>query len=73
MTDELLANAREKIKEYGIVDSGDAKKFGIGAMTEERWRDFFETMVKAGIYPSGLDFHRAFTLQFVNKKIGMQN
>jgi NitT/TauT family transport system substrate-binding protein len=71
MTDELLAYARETMKQNGIIDSGDAKKDGIGAMTEERWRDFFETMVKAGIYPSGLDFHRAFTLQFVNKKVGM--
>jgi NitT/TauT family transport system substrate-binding protein len=71
MTDELLADAREKIKQYGVVDSGDAKKDGIGSMTEARWRDFFETMVKAGIYPSDLDVHRAFTLQFVNKKVGM--
>jgi NitT/TauT family transport system substrate-binding protein len=73
MTDELLANARDKMKEYGIIDSGDAKTNGIGAMTEARWRDFFETIVKAGVYPADLDFRRAFTLQFVNKKIGMDN
>ena len=73
MIDELLANAREKMKEYGIVDSGDAQKYGIGAMTEERWRDFFETMVKAGVYPADLDFRRAFTLDFVNKKVGMDD
>ena len=73
MTDELLANARETIKEYGIVDSGDAKKSGIGAMAEERWRGFFETMVKAGLYPADLDFRRAFTLDFVNKKVGMND
>ena len=70
MTDELLANARETMKEYGIVDSGDAKTDGIGAMTEARWRDFFDTMVKAGVYPADLDFRRAFTLEFVNKKVG---
>ncbi len=58
------------MKEYGIVDSGDAKTDGIGAMTEARWRDFFETMVKAGVYPADLDFRKAFTLQFVNKKVG---
>src|SRR4051812_15942830 len=71
MTDELLAHARETMKEYGIVDSGDAKTDGIGAMTEARWRDFFDTMVKAGVYPADLDFHRAFTLEFVNKKVGL--
>jgi NitT/TauT family transport system substrate-binding protein len=71
MTDELLAHARETMKEYGIIDSGDAKTDGIGAMTEARWRDFLDTMVKAGLYPADLDFRRAFTLEFVNKKVGM--
>jgi NitT/TauT family transport system substrate-binding protein len=71
MTDALLAYGIAKIKEYGIVDSGDAKREGIGAMTEARWRDFFETMSSAGVYPRDLDFGKAFTLQFVNKKVGM--
>jgi NitT/TauT family transport system substrate-binding protein len=71
MTDELLAHARDVMKRYGIVDSGDAKENGIGAMTEARWRDFFETMVKAGVYPADMDFKSAFTLRFVNKKVGM--
>ena len=41
-------------------------------MTEARWRDFFETMASAGVYPKDLDFHKAYTLQFVNKKVGMR-
>ena len=72
MTDALLAYGIVKIKEYGIVDSGDAKTSGVGAMTEARWRDFFDTMAKAGMYPKDLDFLKAFTLQFVNKKVGME-
>ena len=72
MTDALLAYGIAKIKEYGIVDSGDAKTNGIGAMTEARWRDFFETMASAGVYSKGLDFHKAYTLRFVNKKVGMR-
>jgi NitT/TauT family transport system substrate-binding protein len=72
MTDALLAYGRDKMKEYGVIDSGDAKQSGIGAMTEARWRDFFETMVKAGLYPADLDFRKAYTLQFVNKKAGMR-
>src|SRR5499427_5981321 len=63
MTDALLAYGIAKMKEYGIVDSGDAKKYGIGAMTEPRWRDFFDTMSKAGIYRKDLDFRKAYTLQ----------
>ena len=50
---------RDKIKEYGIVDSGDAKTDGIGAMTDARWRDFFDTMVKAGVYPGRPRFPQA--------------
>ena len=72
MTDALLAYGIAKIKEYGIVDSGNAKTNGIGAMTEARWRDFFDTMSKAGVYPKDLDFRKAYTPQFVNKKVGMQ-
>ena len=53
MTDALIAYGIAKIKEYGIVDSGDAKTGGIGAMTEARWRDFFDTMAQAGVYPAG--------------------
>jgi NitT/TauT family transport system substrate-binding protein len=72
MTDALLAYGIAKIKEYGIVDSGDAKISGIGAMAEARWQEFFETMANAGVYPKDLDFHKAFTLRFVNKKLGMK-
>jgi len=72
MTDALLAYGIAKIKEYGIVDSGDAKTHGIGAMTDARWRDFFDTMSKAGVYRKDLDFRKAYTLQFVNKKVGMR-
>ena len=49
MTDALLAYGIAKIKEYGIVDSGDAKRLGIGTMTEARWQAFFATMAKAGV------------------------
>lgn len=71
MTDALLAYGRDKMKQYGIVDSGDAKQDGIGAMTEARWKAFFEGMAKAGLYPADMDFRKAFTLQFVNHKTGM--
>jgi NitT/TauT family transport system substrate-binding protein len=72
MTDALIAYGIDKMKEYGIIDGGDAKANGIGAMSEARWRDFFTTMVKAGLYPTDMDFRRAFTVQFVNKKVGMR-
>ncbi|HZK90204.1 MAG TPA: ABC transporter substrate-binding protein [Stellaceae bacterium] len=72
MNDALIAYGVGKIKEYGIVDSGDAKKDGIGAMTDARWREFYDTMSKAGLYPAGMDYKKAYTLQFVDKKVGMK-
>ena len=72
MTDALIAYGIAKIKAHGIVDSGDAKTMGIGAMTDARWQDFYDTMSKAGLYPAGLDYKKAYTLQFVDKKVGMK-
>ena len=72
MTDALLAYGIAKIKEYGIVVSGDAETLGIGAMIDARWRDFFNNMSNAGVFPRDLDFRKAYTLQFVNKKVGMR-
>ena len=71
MTDALLAYAMGKIKERGIVDSGDTEKSGIGAMNDERWKDFFDVMATQGLYPPAMDYHKAYTLQFVNKRVGI--
>ncbi|MBE9179133.1 ABC transporter substrate-binding protein [Oculatella sp. LEGE 06141] len=67
MTDEQLAYSIEKMKEYGIVTSGDAETQGIGAMTEERWQAFFETMAEEGVFQPDTDYTQAYTLDFVNK------
>ena len=71
MTDEQIAHSLATLKKYGIVDSGDAERLGIGAMIDARWKDFHATMVEAGLYTADLDLKRAYTLQFVNKKHGM--
>lgn len=68
MTPELLANAREQMRNYGIVESGEAKTAGIGAMTDTRWADFFAVASEQGVYPRTLDFKRAYTLEFVTPK-----
>jgi NitT/TauT family transport system substrate-binding protein len=72
MTDEQIAFSIAKMKEYGIVDSGETAKMGIGAMTDERIKDFFDKMVKAGLFKAGLDYKKAYTLQFVNKGVGVE-
>jgi NitT/TauT family transport system substrate-binding protein len=72
MSDEQIAFSIAKLKEYGIVDSGDSLKLGIGAMTDQRMKDFFDKMVKAGLFKPDLDFKKAYTLQFVNKGVGKE-
>lgn len=71
MTDELLAYSVGKMKEYGIVDSGDTLKNGIGAMSDERAASFFDKMVRAGVVRSDIDYRKAYTLRFVNKGVGL--
>jgi NitT/TauT family transport system substrate-binding protein len=71
MTDDLLSYSVAKMKEYGIVDSGDAVTLGLGAMTDAHMKDFFDKMVRAGVAPAGLDYRKSYTLQFVNKKVGL--
>ncbi|MGB3511204.1 MAG: ABC transporter substrate-binding protein [Microcoleaceae cyanobacterium] len=69
MKDELLAYSLEKLKEYGIITSGDAAIKGIGAMTDERWKSFFDTVVEAGVIKPDTNYKEAFTLKFVNKGV----
>ncbi len=71
MTDALIAYGRSSMKEHGILDSGDAATLGIGAMTAERWQSFYQTVSDQGLYPKGLDIAKAYTLRFVNHKVGM--
>ncbi|SFJ31581.1 ABC transporter substrate-binding protein [Bradyrhizobium sp. Gha] len=72
MTDDLLAYSVAKMKEYGIVDSGDSLKAGIGAMSDDRYTSFFNKMVKAGVVKGDLDFRKSYTLRFVNKGVGVE-
>jgi NitT/TauT family transport system substrate-binding protein len=71
MTDELLAYSVDKMRQYGIVDSGDALKDGIGAMSDERVASFFQKMARAGVVRPGIDYRKSYTLRFVNKGVGV--
>ena len=71
-TDAGIAGSIELMKKLGIVDSGEALQNGIGAMSTTRIKDFYDKMVKAGLYKAGdVDLSKVATTQFVNKKIGM--
>jgi NitT/TauT family transport system substrate-binding protein len=65
MSQDILDQAREKMRAYGIVDGGDAKTAGIGTMTEARWAEFATMATSQGVYPKTLDAKKAYTLDFV--------
>jgi NitT/TauT family transport system substrate-binding protein len=72
MTDAMIAQSVQLMKDLGVVDSGDSLTLGIGAMKPERVKDFYEKMVRAGLYkPGEVDLNKVITLQFVNQGVGV--
>ncbi len=72
ITDEQIAFTISQLKKFGIVDSGDSEKLGIGAMTDEKMQDFYDKMVAAKVIKPGIDIKKAYTLDFVNKGVGLE-
>ncbi len=71
ISDDQIAFSLSTLRARGIVDSGDAETLGIGAMTDARWKDFFGKMVEIGMVDARTDYRKAYTLQFVNKGVGL--
>lgn len=71
MTDGQIQFSIDKIKEYGLVDSGAAAEGGIGCMTDAQVKSFYDKMVAAGVVKAEVDYKKTFTTEFVCKKVGM--
>jgi NitT/TauT family transport system substrate-binding protein len=72
MTEEELEASVALIRAQGVVDSGEALERGIGAMSSARIRDFYDQMVRAGLYePGAVDLSKVAATQFVNRRIGI--
>ncbi|HVI34387.1 ABC transporter substrate-binding protein [Phenylobacterium sp.] len=65
MTQDVLDQARAKLKSYRIVEGAEGAP--IGAMTDARWKTFFDMASAQGVYPKTLDYRAAYTLQFAPK------
>lgn len=72
MPADLIAFGRKTMIERGTVDSGDTQALGIGAMTDARWKSFYDSMAAVGVYKRGIDVTKAYTTRFVNKRVGME-
>jgi NitT/TauT family transport system substrate-binding protein len=64
MTEDVLAQAREKMRGYGIIDSGDAGRGDLGVMTDARWAAFFNMAADKGVFPKDTDYKAAYALGF---------
>ncbi|CAN5119484.1 ABC transporter substrate-binding protein [soil metagenome] len=71
MTDAQIDFTIAKMKEYGIVDSGDTLTMGIGCMTDARAKSVYDKLVKAKVIKADIDISKAYTTKFVCKKVGM--
>lgn len=71
MTDDQIAYGIAKMKEYGIVVSGEAETGGIGCMTDEHWKGFYDSMVEVGVFEAGIDVTQAYTTEYVCHGLGV--
>jgi NitT/TauT family transport system substrate-binding protein len=67
MDDEQLAFSVAKLREYGIVEGGDAQKLGLFTMTDARWKQTFEVMRDSKLVKPDVDYKKAYTLEFVKQ------
>ena len=65
MPDDQMAFSVDRFRATKAVTGGDAAKFGIGIMTEARWRKTHEFLVSSNLLKPTTDWTRAFTLQYV--------
>jgi NitT/TauT family transport system substrate-binding protein len=66
MTDDVLAYGIVKMNETGMVMGGDAAKFGIGIITDERMKKTYDLMVANKLLdPTKVDIKKTYTTQFV--------
>ncbi len=65
MGDELLAYGVRKIRDFGIVDSGDAKRLGLLTMTEARWQATLAFLRSSGLAKPNVDYTKAWTIEVV--------
>jgi NitT/TauT family transport system substrate-binding protein len=63
MAQDVLDQAREKMRSYAIVGEGAA----VGQMTDARWKAFFDAASAQGVYPKTLDFKAAYRLDLLPK------
>ena len=66
MTDDKLANGIALLNQTGMVLGGDAARFGVGIVTDERMKKTYEMMVAMKLIdPAKVDLKKTYTTEFV--------
>lgn len=71
MTNEQIEFSVSQLKKFGIVDSGDSETLGIGTMSAARIKGFYDKMVTAGVVDAGIDVTQVYSLEYINKGLGL--
>ncbi len=72
MTTDKITYAISKLKSEGIVISGEAETQGIGVISDEKVKDFYDKMVASGVIDNDVDYKSAYTTEFVGNGVGME-
>ena len=66
MTDDKIANGIMLLNQTGMVLGGDAAKFGVGIVTDERMKKTYEMMIAMKLIdPAKVDLSKTYTTEFV--------
>ncbi len=71
ITDSQIAFSIKTMKEFGLIESGEALEKGIGCMNAGHITAFYDQMVKAGVVNADLDVEKVYTTEFICKGVGM--
>ena len=71
MTDEQIAFSIGKIKEYGLADFRRHTEARHRRHDRRAGQGLLRSMVKAGVVKPDVDYKKAYTLQFVDKGVGL--
>ena len=67
MTDAQLAFSIAMMKKYHLLDGGDAKKGGIGVMTNARWTQLYDLMKKEKLLTKDINIKDVYSLDYLPK------
>ena len=69
--EDVVDYAIKVMKDTGLIESSETAQYGVGTMSDERWKKHGAMLQATGIIPPGADYKQSFTLQFVNHRVGM--